>query len=275
MRPRTSASTLAVLAPLLSVLAFVLAFAAPRDAHAAGSFKLKSSEVNEVQGAWHIYVSIELPKPPLTAHQTMKFHFTKTVAYERALVDGRSDPVLNRQALTGQSASIESVDVGFSDATGKIFKTTRFDFGLTRDRGYEAGEYQVELKTSDGTTIGGKHKLILKGDNPVVDRRSIAFNAKEPGVKKIEGYDAGTKVAQADDPPPAADDSMGEVTPTGTAQPFVSAEGYQPTPEEEIKTRPKGCGCSLPGVGQAGAIFWAAPLLGLGLSLARRRRRDR
>jgi MYXO-CTERM domain-containing protein len=258
----------ALLLACLALVGLVTLFA--RDVSALGTFKLKSSEAQEVSGAWHVYVTIELPKPPLTAHQTMKFNFTKTMAYERALIDGHNEPVLNRQALQNQTPSIESLDVDFADPSGKIFKGTRFDF--TRNRGYEAGEYKVEVKTTDGTTVGSTATLILKGDNPVVDRRAIAFNAKESGVKKVDGVDAGAKVAQNDDAP--ASNTMGEVTPTGTAQPFIAKEGLEKSPEEEIKTRPKGCGCSLPGGVDPGGLLWLAPLAGLG-ALVRRRRTAR
>jgi MYXO-CTERM domain-containing protein len=260
-----------LLALAMACLALVTTFA--RDAHALGTFKLKSSEATEVSGAWHIYVTIELPKPPLTAHQSMKFNFTKTMAYERALIDGHNEPVLNRQALQNQTPSIESLDVDFADPSGKIFKGTRFDFGLTRTRGYEAGEYKVEVKTSDGATIGSPATLILKGDNPVVDRRAIAFNAKESGVKKVDAGVGGQNVAQNDDTP-AAQNNMGEVTPTGTAQPFIPKEGFQKTSEEEIKTRPKGCGCTVPGNVDAGSLVWLAPLAAAG-AFARRYRRRR
>jgi MYXO-CTERM domain-containing protein len=271
MRPRPSAVIRRFLAvSLVFAVAFGVLLASGEARAATGTFKLKSTEVQEVGGSWHIYASIELPKPPLTAHQSMKFIFTKTAVYERSLIDGKSEPVMNRQSLQNQSASIEGLDVNFGDATGKIFKTTRFDFGLTRTRGYEAGEYKVELKTSDGVVIGTTQNLTLKGDNPVVDRRSIAFNAKDPSVKKVEGYDGGAKVAQNDTP--AAENTMGEVTPTGTAKPFIPPEGHQPTEEEQIKTRPKGCGCSLPGAASAGSLL-AAPLLGLAVGLAGRRRR--
>lgn len=243
-------------------------------AHAVGTFKLKSTEANEVSGAWHLYVKIELPKPPLTAHQSMKFLFTKTVAYERALVDGRSEPVLNKQSLQNQTPTVESLDVDFADPSGKIFKGTNFDFGLTRARGYESGEYKVEVKTSDGTTVGTAANLTLKGDNPVVDRRAMAFNAKEPGVKKVDGYDAGApKVAQNDEP--SAANNMGEVTPTGTAEGFVPKEGLQKTSEEEIKTRPKGCGCTTPGTTHGGMLLWLAPLAAVGIALRRRARTSR
>jgi MYXO-CTERM domain-containing protein len=251
----------------LACLALVTAFA--RDAAAIGTFKLKSNEATEVSGAWHIYVTIELPKAPLTAHQTMKFNFTKTMAYERALVDGRSEPVLNRQALQNQTPTVESQDVDFADPSGKIFKGTRFDFGLTRTRGYEAGEYKVEVKTADGVTVGSPTNLILKGDNPVVDRRAIAFNAKDSSVKKVEAHDAGAK--KDDDNTPAANNNMGEVTPTGTAAPFIPKEGFEKTSEEEIKQRPGGCGCDVPGTTPVGALLWLAPLAAIG-ALARRRR---
>ena len=252
----------------LACLALVTMFA--RDAHAVGTFKLKSTEASEVSGAWHVYVTLELPKPPLTAHQSMKFLFTKTMAYERALIDGHSEPVLNRQALQNQTPSVESLDVDFADPSGKVFKGTRFDFGLTRARGYEAGEYKVEVKTSDGTTVGAPQNLILKGDNPVVDRRAIAFNAKESGVKKVAGYDAGGAPQQDD--VAATTNNMGEVTPTGTAQPFIPKEGYQKTSEEEIKQRPGGCGCDLPGNVDFNAFGWITPLAGVVLALLRRRR---
>jgi MYXO-CTERM domain-containing protein len=272
MRPLAALSLprRALFALALACLALITSFA--RDARAIGTFKLKSTEATEVSGAWHVYVTIDLPKPPLTAHQSMKFLFTKTMVYERALIDGHNDPVVNRQALQNQTPSVESLDVDFADPSGKIFKGTRFDFGLTRTRGYEAGEYKVEVKTSDGTMVGAAQNLVLKGDNPVVDRRAIAFNAKEKSVKKVEGYDGGTNVAQ-NDTPAAANNNMGEVTPTGTATPFIPKEGFQKTPEEEIKTRPKGCGCTVPGTVNGSALLWLAPLAGIGIMLRRRVRR--
>lgn len=265
-------SVLARFAALLLVLLVLVS--ASRDASAAaGSFKLQSTESTEVSGGWRIRVRIELPKAPLTAHQTMKFVFTKTMAYERALVDGKTEPVVNRTSLTNQQPSFESLDVDFADATGKIFKITFFDFMLTRARDYEAGEYKVELRMSDGTNIGTPANLILKGDNPVVDRRAITFNAKEKSIKKVDGYDAGATVAKNDDPAPSAAGGNGEVTASGTAKPFIPPEGYEKTPEEEIKTRPKGCGCDVPGMSDTGSLLALLPLAGVGLAAMRRRRR--
>lgn len=263
---------------LLAAIATLVFF--PRAAHAVGTFKLKSTEANEVSGAWHLYVTIELPKAPLTAHQSMKFLFTKTMVYERSLIDGHNEPVLNRQALQNQTPSVESLDVDFADPSGKIFKGTRFDFGLTRARGYEAGEYKVEVRTSDGTTIGTPARLVLKGDNPVVDRRAMAFNAKEKSIKKVDAYDAGANQAKNDEEPVApASNGPSEVTPTGTATGFVPPEGLEETDEEKLKTRnPKGCGCEVVGLGPTTpfggpgtALLFLVPVLGIGIAAARRR----
>jgi hypothetical protein len=261
---------------LIAMIATLFALPQPAQA-AAGTFKLKSSEANEVSGAWHIYVTIELPKAPLTAHQTMKFLFTKTMVYERSLIDNHPEPVINRTALQNQTPSVESLEVDFADASGKIFKGTRFDFGLTRTRGYEAGEYKVEVRTSDGITIGGTANLILKGDNPVVDRRAMAFSAKEKSIKKVEGYDAGANEAKGVEPS-SNNGHMGpgEVTPTGTATGFVPKEGMQETDEEKIKTRPRGCGCEVLGLPTSGAAsLLTLPILGAFLASLRRRARRR
>jgi MYXO-CTERM domain-containing protein len=272
MRTKKARQALLALFAVIVSVATMFAFTTPADA-AAGVFKLKSTEVNEVSGAWHLYVTIELPKAPLTAHQSMKFLFTKTMVYERSLIDGHAEPVLNRQALQNQTPSVESLDVDFADPSGKIFKGTRFDFGLTRTRGYEAGEYKVEVRMSDGTNIGGSANVILKGDNPTVDRRAMAFNAKEKSIKKVEGYDGGANQAKNDDPVANNPNGPSEVTPTGTATGFVPKEGMTETEEEKIKTRPKGCGCEVPGhAGPGTALFFLLPIVGVGIVAVRRRR---
>jgi MYXO-CTERM domain-containing protein len=246
------------------------------DAHALGTFTLKSSETQEVSGAWHIYVTIKLPKPPPIPHQTMRFLFTKTAVYERSLIDNHDGPVTNVQVLQNQTPSIESLDVDFSNASGKIFDTTRFDFGITRDRGYEAGEYSVQVRTSDGIDVGGKANLRLKGDNPVVDRRAMNFNAKDNKIKKIEGVDAGAKVAQNDTDTNNSNVGNGEVTATGSAQPFIPEDAYNKTPEENMQVKPKsGCGCSVIG-GASETAFIAVPFAAaLALGALRRRRSRR
>ncbi len=47
----------------LAALFAVVVFAT--QAHAAGSFKLKTTTVGEVSGSWHLFVKLELPRAPL------------------------------------------------------------------------------------------------------------------------------------------------------------------------------------------------------------------
>lgn len=254
----------------LTLLAAV--FVAPL-AHAGGSFRLTSNEATEISGGWRLRMRIELAQPPSLAHVPMKFLFTKQVVYERALVDNQKDPVINRQVISNAMPQIVSMDVDFADGTGKIFKITNFDFSVTRTLGFEAGEYKMQIRTSDGQDIGSPVNITLKGDNPVVDRRSIAFNANDHGIKKVDnGVDSGApKTAQNDTGPVPTSQ---EVQPVGSAAPFIPKDAYNKTDEEEVKERPKGCGCVAAGMGSAsfGAVGLSA--LGLAALVARRRRRS-
>ncbi|CAN5369666.1 hypothetical protein BH09MYX1_BH09MYX1_61520 [soil metagenome] len=256
---------------LLALVALLMLVLVAPLAHAGGSFRLRSNEAQEVSGAWHLFVSIDLAAAPSLAHVPMKFLFTKQVVYERALVDGQKDPVLNRQVLNNQMPQILSMDVDFADGTGKVFKTTRFDFGVTRQLGFEAGEYKLQLRMSDGTDVGAPVQVTLKGDNPTVDRRSIAFNANDHGIKKVDnGIDGGAKTAQNDTGPAATSQ---EVQPSGSAAPFIDPSAFNKTDEETVKEKPGGCGCVVAGVGtmETGAV--ALPLVGLAALVLRRRRR--
>lgn len=109
----------------------------------------------------------------------------------------------------------------------------------------------------------------------MVDRRAMTFTAKEKGVTKVDAYDGGTKGGKTDEPPPPSAANT-DVKATGTATPFIPADAYERTPEEEIKTRPKGCGCDVPGL-STGDVAWSAlaPALTLGLAALRRARSRR
>jgi hypothetical protein len=267
-RPQNADRLLRTLARTVWLVAIFLAalVVAPEASAAGGSVKFNSTEVNEISGAWRLFVTIQLTKAPPTAHLPLKFLFTKTMVYERSLVDGKSEPVTTRTALSGQNPSIESLDVDFADGSGKVFKGTRFDFGLTRQRGYEAGEYKVQIRTVDGTDIGAPQTIILKGDNEVVDRRTIAFNAKDPKIKKIDGVDGGAKTAGGggDDVAPA--NGGGDVAPVGSGEAFIPKDAYNHTAEEDINVKPKsGCGCDVPG---SSSIPTPVVLVGLGLAAA-------
>jgi hypothetical protein len=232
------------------------------DAAAYGTYHVRSTEVQESGGQWHIYLRINLPRAPSLAHTPMRFIFTEETQYERALTDNSKEPVLNRVPLQNQLPKFESMDVDFSDATGKIFKTTNYDFSLTRARGYESGEYKMQVRTADGRDIGGSTHVILKGDNPVVDRRSITFSAKTKDKTKDK------QVAQNDT---SAVPTSTEVQAVGTPPPFVPDEGFKKTDEEQVHTKPGGCGCDVPGRATSTiAVFGTVLALG---ALAQRRKK--
>jgi MYXO-CTERM domain-containing protein len=233
------------------------------DAMAYGTYHLRSAEVQESGGQWHVYLRMDLPHAPTLAHTPMKFMFTEETQYERALTDASKDPVMNRQPISNAMPKVESLDVDFSDATGKIFKTTNYDFSLSRVRGYEAGEYKMQIRTSDGQDVGGTVTIILKGDNPVVDRRSITFSAK------TRDKDAGSQVAQNDT---SAVPTSTEVQASGTPPPFIPSEGFQKTNEEEIQTKPGGCGCDVPGTTTSPLAIFGTGLALVALAHRRKKR---
>jgi len=240
------------------------------SASAGGTFKLRTTSVQEVSGGWHVYCDVALARAPDIAHPTLKFLLTKTAVFERDLVDNNPKPVTNRQALLNQNPSVESLEVDFSDASGKIFTITHFDFSLTRTRGYEAGEYTIKVRTSDGVDVGSPATLTLNGENPVVDRRAMTFDAKKSGMKKVgTGIDAG---APKVDETVAAAPTNGDVTASGDAPPFLSADAFQKQPEE-IHDHPKGCGCDVPGASSGASRGLLMLVTGLGLSAVAWRKR--
>ena len=240
----------------------------PRSARAAGTVTFSTREPVEADGKWKMNMSIDYGSTPPLPHIPMLFVFTPTMLYERTLLDKTGDkPVLNKIALKNQQTINESIDVGFSDASGKVFKVTKFDFAIRRDHGFEAGEYDLQIKRSDdGVQMGQTIKLVLKGDNAVIDRRAITF--------------AGEKKPKKDEKKDAAGDS-GDAKKDEEAKPAEAAESKAETPPEESSGPPPvppkqgGCGCRVGGAaGQEGAVV-ALAVMGLGAALTARRRARR
>src|SRR5579863_3379829 len=168
-----------------------------RQALAGGTFTIKTTAVDEKSGEWHVKVRIDLARPPGMMHTPMRFTFSKEVVDERAIMSQGAEPVHHRMVVDTPAKQIVSMDVDFGDASGKVFKSTYFEFDLQRAKGYfEAGEYTVALAGQDGD-VGGAQKLTLKGDNPPVYRGSMDFSSKEskqkgPKIQKVSsGLDAG------------------------------------------------------------------------------------
>jgi hypothetical protein len=259
----------------VTVLA-VLSIATP--ASAGGGFTVKTTEVTESQGEWHVKVRIDLPRAPGMMHIPMRFTFSKEAVDERAIMAKGADPVHHRNVLDVAPKQIQSMDVDFADPSGKVFKSTYFEFDLRRDGGYfEAGEYQVSLSGPDGD-VGGAQKLVLKGDNPPVYRGAMDFTdpkaaKKGPKIQSVDnGVDAGAKVASNDDSS-GSGVPAGDVQAVGSGGSMVPDSAFNKTAEEEaVQGHPKGCGCVTAGLEGGSFAGGALALLGLGLVVARRRR---
>jgi MYXO-CTERM domain-containing protein len=202
------------------------------------------------------------------------------------MVDGdkiqdRKVPLENRQPM------IESVDVGFLDSgSGKIESRTRFSFKLKRANGYEAGEYKVTITDArNDQKVGVPTTLIFDGENEVIDRRAMVFNngdkkpKKDKDVKKVDddkGDDKKADDKKADDKKTDDDSKAKSDDKPAGDDAADKASSKDPSPAEDaeaIKTKPGGCGCRLAGAGRAGDGALALGLLGLGATLARRKRR--
>src|SRR5689334_11465910 len=140
--PRRAARRTALAQALFAAFALAFVLFSPTDVHAAGTVTLATREPEEVNGKWKLNFTINYGKAPDISYVPMIFSFTLTTLYERSLTDQSGEkPVLTRKPLQGQVPMNESMDVGFSDAGGKTFSRTKFDFVTRRDKGFEAGEY--------------------------------------------------------------------------------------------------------------------------------------
>lgn len=152
----------------------------------------KQTKVKEDDKSWKVSCEIHLDRAPDIAHMPVRFSFTPMSYFERALVDGRKEPVTRQIPLEHQQPIVESVDVGFLDpGTGKTAKRTRFSFHVTRDRGFEAGTYEVKVTDArSGQDMAGATTLTFDGENEVIDRRSIVFDDKPKKSKDTAAKEA-------------------------------------------------------------------------------------
>jgi MYXO-CTERM domain-containing protein len=262
---------------LVSILAFFGVFVlSAQTAWAAGSITYSKTRIQESNGGWNLQMTIVYGGTPKIGHVPLRFTFTPVAFFESYLDDKHGDKAQKRTIpLSGQTPINESVDVGFSDPRGKIFDRTRFDFTISRSHNFAAGEYDVVVHRADGAQVGGKQKLILEGENPVIDRRAISFvdSSKKKDntpVTSATAAPAGTESPAAESAPAAATDST--VEPASSASP---PEEESPDPTAAAKVPPggsKGCGCRVAGdsTSSSGALL----TLGLvGVTFLRVRRR--
>jgi MYXO-CTERM domain-containing protein len=223
----------------------------------------KQTKIKETEKSWKVAIEVYLDRAPDVAHMPVRFSFTPITYFERSLVDGRKEPLTRQVPLSNQQPIVESVDIGFLDpGTGKSAKRTRFSFHVTRDRGFEAGSYEVVVTDArSDREFGGKATLTLDGENDVIDRRSMVFDDK-PKAKK-------------DGAPKAEESKERELTPDDAAYwaggPREPEEKTAPLPPPAHMQERPGCGCRIQGPAQS-APAWGFAALALGL-LARRSRR--
>jgi MYXO-CTERM domain-containing protein len=240
-------------------------FAGASAANAAGTVSIADSGPKEADnGTWKLKMTINYGGTPPTAHIPMIFSFTPTMHYERALTDQSPEkPVLVKKPLAGQQDININMDVGFSDPAGKTFNITKFDFILRRDHDFEAGEYTLKIKrTNDGQTVGTPQRIVLNGENPIIDRRAIVFTGEKKKDKKTDDSNAAASPEEKKDPPPES------------TEPSGASEGANEPPVETPPPTPKqsGCGCRIVETSSDPLSVAAAGLLA-GLILVRRRRR--
>ena len=261
---RGAIATLASLAAMVAVLLV-------SGRALASSYTIKTPEVTESGGSWHIKVRIDLSKPPTMMHSPMRFTFSKEAVDERAIMSKGADPVHHRVVLETSQKQIVGLDVDFADPSGKVFKSTYFEFDLARKDGYfEAGEYLVTLAGADGD-VGSAQKLVLKGDNPPVYRGAMDF-ASDPKAQKKRGpkmeavgsgLDGGSDQQVAQNDTPSAAPTSTDVSAAGPAPDMVPKGAFNSTSEEEaVKDHPSGCGCIA--AGADGGSPWSRGLLGAG-----------
>ncbi|WP_437643895.1 MYXO-CTERM sorting domain-containing protein [Sorangium sp. So ce362] len=256
-----------------AALALIGAWLPATAAHAAGTVTIADRAPKEDGGRWKLKMTINYGGTPHLSHIPMLFSFTPTVHYERALTDQSPEkPILNRIPLQNQQSINESMDVGFSDGSGKVFSITKFDFVLRRDRGFEAGEYDLVIKrASDGVQMGQRQKITLKGDNEIIDRRAIVFTGEKKKKDKADSAGAeteksdGAEEEQASDAEPASDPaeapSDAEIPPDEAPPPVSPKQG--------------GCGCRLSPEEVSTPLALPLVALGAAAALARRRRARR
>lgn len=237
----------------------------PNVALAAGTVSPAKTDLTEAAGGWKVFLTVKLGKKPANPHQSFRFVFKRTVLYETFLDDAHGDKEQTRNIPTPDAdPMVESMDVNFANAKGEIWETTKLDFVIRRDRGFEAGEYKVEVRDSDNRAVGSTFTLKLGGQNAVVDRRAMVM--ADPGKKKKkEEKKEEPKEEPKADPTEKKDDAA-------PAEPKKDGEGDGAQPPPPVEKKSGGCGCTVPDGETTG---FAIPLAAAGLAAVALRRRRR
>jgi MYXO-CTERM domain-containing protein len=226
------------------------------------STRLKEKKISEDEGRWHIELTIYLDRSPNFANMPVKFEFRQQSSVER-FMEGESDKIKTRTIpIVGAQPVIESVDLGFLDpGTGTIQKRTKFAFDISRAHGFEAGDWQVKITDArSGAPLGATTRMVLEGENKVVDRRTMSFAAGDKkDEKKKEDAESGEEKEKAAPSAPVEEDETS----------WPEDKPKRPPPVKEKR----GCGCRLVETSGTHAMLGAWLILGLSGAWGLRRRR--
>jgi MYXO-CTERM domain-containing protein len=241
------------------------------SALARGSVRVAQSTITEADGEWKLKFTIDYGAMPHLAHIPMVFSFKQTAIYERSMTDETGDKPVERTVPVQNATPINlPMDVGFADMSGKMFKITKFGMKLTRDADFEAGEYTLTVKLAAGGTLGQNVRLMLRGKNKAVDRRSMVFEAKPPpkknGAKEAAATDDG------DGKPKAAEDYTSDLSGIEDISAEEAAAIQDPDAPPPVEQKQGGCGCRVAGQPPVEGGWLLALAVGAALTLRRRSR---
>ncbi len=246
-------------------------------ASAFGRVRLKRTTIEEADGRWKFHVEVDYGSKPHLGHIPFDFIFVQKVYYEYSITDDDPKPVQRRKPMHNQQPQREQMDIGFSDARGDTWQRTKFSFSLRRDRGFTAGEYRLTIKrSSDGRVLGRPMRITLKGQNELVDRRSIVFTGDKKKKKKPDSEESKDPAEEgAEDGASALEDTREpeDTVPEDREPPDDPVAGADGPPPVEKRPNGTGCGCRAAGAGGSPGPCAAAVFLLVGAGVWSRRRR--
>ena len=264
--------------------------ARPSDAARAGGNFIDQDHrrSTESNGEWHVKVRIDLARAaaddahPRCASRSRRRRSTSAPSCRRG-----PTRCTTAWCSTCRPSRSSRLDVDFADPSGKVFKSTYFEFDLQRASGYfEAGEYQVTLAGPDGD-VGGAQKLVAQR---ATTRPSTAARWTSSGSDKRKKKGRRSRRQQrprrrrrpgsggnGDDSSSAAPTAT-DVAPVGNGGGMVpTARSTRPPEEEAVQGPPEGLrlrrgrGSTGPSRSRAAVRRW----LGVGLVARRSPRRAR
>jgi len=261
---------------LVAVLTMLAVLTCSSAALAFGTVRFKQTRIEEQDEKWKLDMEVDYGSTPHMGHIPFDFVFELKTYYEYSIQDGDKEPQIRPKPQREQPPRRLSVDIDFSDASGKVWQKTKFSISIRRKDDFEAGEYRLVIRrTSDGAQLGQPVTLIFNGKNQLVDRRTMIMpesghRRKATDASADAGSDDGAAPASTE-PGDKADKQDERSAPTED-----KSKVDEEKPAGTVDKRPggHGCGCQLPGT-PAPLELVALGCMAAGLVALRTRRRSR